>query len=90
VHGEDESRHSKKEVYLANKETRSFPSTMVSVPTTVPEFEETQWFYRRWWWLLLGLAGLAIIPLAFVSNKPHGLQALLITAPLVLIALAGL
>lgn len=63
---------------------------MVSVPTTMPAFEETQWFYRRWWWLVLGLTGLAISPLAFVSNKPHGLQALLITVPLVLGLLAGL
>lgn len=63
---------------------------MVPAPLTVPEFEETQWFYRRWWWLLLGLGGLVITLLAFASTKPHGLQAMFIAAPLVLLVLGGL
>ncbi len=63
---------------------------MVAVPTSGPEFNETQWFYRRWRWLMVGLTMLVLIPVLFAVNKPHGVQALLIVAPLLLVIIAGL
>ena len=63
---------------------------MAPLPATGPEFAETQWGYRRWWWLMLGVSILAISTLGLAINKPRGLHALLITAPLLLVTLAGL
>ena len=63
---------------------------MVSAPNSPPEFQETQWFYRRWWWLVLGVAGLTLTLLALASHRPQGWRAVLIALPLVLGLLAGL
>ena len=54
------------------------------------EFTETQWFYHRWWWLMLGTTILMAAPLAFVFTKPRGAQAVAIAVPLMTVILAGL
>jgi hypothetical protein len=59
------------------------------MPNTGPVFQENQWFFRRWWWLIMGVSG-AIVPLALASKAPEESKALLITAPLLLVLLVGL
>jgi len=55
-----------------------------------PVFTETQWFYRRWWWLILGVTALTLGPLLFALDKPQGRQAAAVAGPLLLLVLAGL
>lgn len=59
-------------------------------PASALLFEETQWFYRRWWWLMLGLTALMIGVMIPALRQPQGPKALLVTTPLVLLILAGL
>lgn len=63
---------------------------MAPLPTSGAEFTEMQWFYRRWWWLMLGVTILAISPLALAIHRPQGPMALFIAVPLLLGVLAGL
>jgi hypothetical protein len=63
---------------------------MLSPLASAPVFVETQWFYRRWWWLMLGATALTLVPLLFALNKPRGLKAAAVAGPLVLLVVAGL
>jgi hypothetical protein len=63
---------------------------MLSPLASALVFVETQWFYRRWWWLMLGATALTLVPLLFALNKPQGLKAAAVAGPLVLLVVAGL
>jgi hypothetical protein len=78
------------DVYLSDKETRCFHSAMASLSTSGAELTENQWFYRRWWWLMLGVTILSSSTLFLAIHKPQGATTLLITAPLLLGVLAAL
>ena len=58
--------------------------------TNAAVFEETQWFWRRWWWLmgLLALLPLALETLAF--GRPLNTKLLLTVGPTGLLILAGM
>lgn len=66
------------------------PSVTLPLPAPSPQFEETQWFYRRWWWLWLGLSILLVAPLGWALTKPNTLLAVLITAPIMVLGVVGL
>jgi hypothetical protein len=63
---------------------------MPSLLNSEPRFEETQWFCRRWWWLLLGITIALSGLLSWVFGKPHGSTALLIAIPLTVLVLGSL
>lgn len=63
---------------------------MPSPLAPAPVFTETQWFCRRWWWLLLGTTALTLAPLLFALDKPQGRQAAAVAGPLLLLVLVGL
>ena len=63
---------------------------MAPSPTAGLVFTETQWFYRRWWWLILSLSILLLAPLALVFNKLQGPKVVAVTIPLLLVVLIGL
>lgn len=62
---------------------------MASVPNADPVFQETQWFFRRWWWLVVGVSVLSAL-LALATKAPQKSQALPIATPLLLVLLMGL
>ena len=59
-------------------------------PAITPIFEETQWFWRRWWWLIgpLSLLPLALETLAF--SHPLSSKLLLTVGPIGVLMLAGM
>lgn len=61
----------------------------MTLPATLV-FEETQWFYRRWWWLMLTLTALMVGILIPALGQPQGLKVVLVTVTFVLPVLVGL